>query len=329
MAVPPNSFALPSDLPNSSLPESTKMKIVNSTELSQMNVTPVSSHKNAMQSDARTDAPKKTILEDNGYQKIKEVGIGTYAKVITAYSVKEKSVVAIKIISKSSASSTFKRKFLYREIHVVRGLNHPNLIKYYRSIETTHRIYIVMEYAQNGSLLDMIRREHFFSERKARHVYNQLIDAIEYLHDRGVVHRDIKCENILFDENNVVKIIDFGFASNNKTDRKTFSETYCGSRAYCCPELLKQKPYQPHSADVWASGVVLYAMVYGKLPFDDSDIQKLLKQVESKMCFPDQPNVSPMCRQLIGAILAPYRKRATFAQIKKFDWMTATELNDK
>lgn len=334
MAVPQNSIASPTDIQNSSLRKvpSKTFKEINSNDQSKIGLGPeasISSKFNCNQSDVShvsgtSHDHKKSILEDNGYEKIQEVGVGTYAKVITAYSAKEKNIVAIKIISKQTTSSTFKRKFLHREIDVVRGLNHPNIIKYYRSIETTHRIYIIMEYAKNGSLLDMVRKENYFSEPKARHVYHQLIDALEYIHSRGIVHRDIKCENILFDENDVLKIIDFGFASCNKESRRAMSETYCGSRAYCCPELLKQKPYQPHSADIWASGVVLFAMVYGKLPYDDSDMNKLLKQVQTKVLFPEKPEVSRSCQQLLTAILAPFKKRATLAQIKKFEWMTVT-----
>lgn len=337
MAVPQNSIASPNDLQNSSLQKNPLKSYVNSTDISKIGLSPVTSaalkfdRSDKSSADSTNSAntsneQRKSILEDNGYERIQEVGVGTYAKVITAYSAKEKRIVAIKIISKLTTSSTFKRKFLHREIEVVRGLNHRNIIKYYRSIETTHRIYIVMEYARNGSLLDMIRRESHFSEAKARHVYHQLIDALEYIHSRGIVHRDIKCENILFDDNDVLKIIDFGFASCCKENKRALSETYCGSRAYCCPELLKQKPYQPHSADIWASGVVLFAMVYGKLPYDDSDLTKLLKQVQSKVHFPNKPEVSRMCQQLIVAILAPFKKRATLAQIKKFDWMSLNNL---
>lgn len=348
MAVPQNSFASPTDIPNSSLIKNLTQNIneinpelnqeTNSTIASKTGLKSATSlskftrNQSVSSHSTRTSTEndeKKSILEDNGYERIQEVGVGTYANVITAYSAKEKNIVAIKIISKLTASTTFKRKFLHREIDVVKGLNHPNIIKYYRSIETTHRIYIIMEYAKNGSLLDMIRKEDYFSEMKARHVYRQLLDALEYIHNRGIVHRDIKCENILFDENNVLKIIDFGFASFYKESRKSMSETYCGSRAYCCPELLKQKPYQPHSADIWASGVVLFAMVFGKLPYDDSDMNKMLKQVQSKVCFPDKPEVSRMCQQLISAILAPFKKRVLLSQIRTFEWMTVSELNDQ
>lgn len=334
MAVPQNSIASPSDHQNSSLYPNPSKSIQQdgiSTNTSDMALSPTKlnrSNSMTVQSTSHANEEKKSILEDNGYERIQEVGVGTYAKVITAYSAKEKNIVAIKIISKTTTSQTFKRKFLHREINVVRGLNHRNIIKYYRSIETTHRIYIIMEYARNGSLLDMIRRETYFGERKARHVYRQLFDALEYIHSRGIVHRDIKCENILFDDDNVLKIIDFGFAScYYRGSKGAMSETYCGSRAYCCPELLKQKPYHPQSADIWASGVVLFAMVYGKLPFDDSNLAKLLKQVQSKVQFPDRPIVSRKCQRLISAILAPAKKRATLAQISQFDWMTQDSMD--
>lgn len=158
-----------------------------------------------------------------------------------------------------------------------------------------------MQYAENGSILDLIHKEKRLSEARACHFIRQVIAGLEYCHSQGVCHRDIKCENILLDENNVVKLIDFGFAKSYKANGKEqevdvaavsspththrlkrakdplMSETYCGSYAYASPEILKGIPYDPFQSDVWATGCVLYAMVFGRLPFDDRDPTKLIK----------------------------------------------------
>lgn len=314
----------------------------------------------------------KTILEQQGYNIIGHIGNGSFAKVKKATSIKEKKVVAIKFISKSKTPSDYLTKFLPREIDVVRGLDHPNIIKYYRCIETTRRVYIVMQFADNGSLLDLIRRRSQLTEHEARAIYRQLLSALEYCHGHGIVHRDIKCENLLFDSENVLKLIDFGFArryfpltttkiddaapapasptttttattvhpttgrigtsvdeSNNKKDipKRQLSETYCGSYAYACPEILIGEPYDPRHADIWASGVVLFAMVFGRLPFDDADFGKLVKQVYEKINFSTRgmAPVSELCKACIQRIISP-RNKILLTKIREDPWMQITAI---
>lgn len=160
-------------------------------------------------------------------------------------------------------------------------------------------MYIVMEYAESGSLLDIIRRDSYIDESRARKWFRQLVDSIDYCHERGVVHRwifnwcaknsivsslvsvrDIKCENLLMDSGYNVKLSDFGFARGHlkpKNGQLPLSETFCGSYAYASPEILRGIPYHPQQSDIWSTGVVLYAMVFGRLPFDDANYNLLLK----------------------------------------------------
>lgn len=160
-----------------------------------------------------------------------------------------------------------------------------------------------MQNADNGSILDLIHKHKRILESRACSIFRQIIAAIEYCHSQGVVHRDIKCENILFDANFTIKLIDFGFAKSVNSIPKTpgeekmesliakkssspakapkentvLSDTYCGSYAYASPEILKGIPYDPFSSDIWAMGCVLYTMVHGRLPFDDRHLGKLIK----------------------------------------------------
>lgn len=97
--------------------------------------------------------------------------------------------MAVKIVSKFTAPADYLKKFLPREIEVVKGLKHPNLIRFLQAIETTHRVYIIMEYAENGSLLDIIRHDAYIDETRSRKWFIQLVSAIQYCHDRNVVHR--------------------------------------------------------------------------------------------------------------------------------------------
>ncbi|KOC61080.1 Testis-specific serine/threonine-protein kinase 4 [Habropoda laboriosa] len=270
---------------------------------------------------------KLTVLETHGYTLGKTIGAGSYATVKIAKSDRHDCQVAVKIVSKFQAPGDYLKKFLPREIEVVKGLKHPNLIRFLQAIETTHRVYIIMEYAQNGSLLDIIRRDTFIDESRSRRWFRQLLEAINYCHGRGVVHRDVKCENLLMDQNFNIKLSDFGFARGHmkpKNGIAPFSETFCGSYAYASPEILKGIPYLPQLSDVWSMGVVLYAMVYGRLPFDDTNYSQLLKQVQSRVTYPKEPKVSQACRSLISRILVPQRIRLGTDHIRQDAWLATS-----
>ncbi|XP_075158192.1 testis-specific serine/threonine-protein kinase 4 isoform X2 [Haematobia irritans] len=233
--------------------------------------------------------------------------------------------VAIKIISKVKAPTEYTQKFLPREIEAVKGLHHENLITFYQSIETSHRVYLIMQVAENGTLLDYVRDKKYLDESQSRNLFRQLISVIEYIHSKGVVHRDIKCENLLLDENFNLKLIDFGFARKDTrtSDAQTIlSKTFCGSYAYASPEILKGVAYDPFLSDIWACGVVCYAMVFGRLPYDGSNVHVLLKRINASLVFPKVPTVSDECKRLILHILAPVKIRYSLVQIKEDSWMT-------
>lgn len=269
---------------------------------------------------------KSTVLESHGYTVGKIIGTGSYATVKLARSSRHGTDVAIKIVSKMQAPQDYLKKFLPREIEVVKGLKHANLIRFLQAIETTHRVYIIMEYAENGSLFDIIRGQGYIDETRARHWFTQLLNALQYCHERGVVHRDIKCENLLLDSGYNIKLSDFGFARAHMRCRSnladnTLSETFCGSYAYASPEILQGIPYAPHMSDIWSMGVVLFAMVYGRLPFDDSSVNELLKQVQEEVTFPKLPEVSTACRNLITNILSAVEKRPRLRSIADHPWV--------
>nr|AVQ54901.1 testis-specific serine/threonine-protein kinase 3 [Bactrocera dorsalis] len=265
----------------------------------------------------------KTILEDHGIVLGKVIGTGNYAKVKIGFSEEYGKRVAVKIISKVKAPAEYTTKFLPREIEAVKGLHHENLITFYQSIETSHRVYLIMQLAENGTLLDYVREKKFLEEPHSRNLFQQLISAVEYIHSKNVVHRDIKCENLLLDETYTLKLIDFGFArkdTRTSDQQVILSKTFCGSYAYASPEILKGIAYDPFMSDVWACGVVCYAMVFGRLPYDGSNVHILLKRINAALAFPKNPTVSADCKQLIGHILAPLKVRYAIPQIKEDPW---------
>lgn len=153
-----------------------------------------------------------------------------------------------------------------------------------------------MEYAQYGSLYDLMIAKHVLDESEAFTYFHQLAKALEFCHSKRIAHRDLKLENLLLSEGNHLKIGDFGFARYfNSDDQTTFSSTFCGSNAYISPEILHQRPYNPLAADIWACGVVLFVMVFGDLPFDDSGSIRQLAKVRSIIFLIQRESVCSEC----------------------------------
>ncbi|XP_053691737.1 testis-specific serine/threonine-protein kinase 3-like [Sabethes cyaneus] len=286
--------------------------------------------------EANLEIPQRqrpSVLESNGYHIQDTIGKGAFSIVKKAFSKSHNRVVAIKIVSKLKATKDVLNKFLPREIELVRGLRHANLIRFYECIETTMRFYIVMQCAENGSLLQLIRKEKMLPEVRAKLFFNQLLNAVEYIHRKGVVHRDIKCENIVFDEKFDLKLIDFGFARGNMQPisaggkmKPVLSKTFCGSHAYASPEILKSIPYIPQLSDIWAVGIVLYTMVIGRLPFsNEENISTLLKQVSAGPKFPSDRCISEECKDVIVKILRPAQTRISIEEMRRLPWCSGKE----
>ncbi|KAM4853134.1 testis-specific serine/threonine-protein kinase 4 isoform 3-T3 [Thomomys bottae] len=277
----------------------------------------------------------RSVMEEYGYEVGKVIGNGSYGTVYEAYYTKQKVMVAIKIISKKKASTDYLNKFLPREIQVMKILRHKYLINFYQAIETTSRVYIILELAQGGDVLEWIQRYGACNEPLAGKWFNQLTLGIAYLHSKGIVHRDLKLENLLLDKRENVKISDFGFAKMVPSNQPVhsspsyrqmscfahLSQTYCGSFAYACPEVLLGLPYNPFLSDTWSMGVILYTLVVAHLPFDDSNLKKLLKETQKEATFPPNCAVSQECKNLIFQLLRPALKRATILDILKDPWV--------
>ncbi|XP_014635950.1 PREDICTED: testis-specific serine/threonine-protein kinase 4 isoform X4 [Ceratotherium simum simum] len=263
----------------------------------------------------------RSVMEEYGYEVGKVIGNGSYGTVYEAYYTKQKVMVAVKIISKKKASEDYLNKFLPREIQVMKVLRHKYLINFYQAIETTSRVYIILELAQGGDVLEWIQRYGACSEPLAGKWFSQMTLGIAYLHSKGIVHRDLKLENLLLDKRENVKISDFGFAKMVSSNQPVcsspsyhqvncftqLSQTYCGSFAYACPEILLGLPYNPFLSDTWSMGVILYTLVVAHLPFDDTNLKKLLKETQKEVTFPSNQTISQECKvQLLIASVAQW-----------------------
>ena len=258
-------------------------------------------------------------LHQHGYILGRTLGTGAYAKVKKAIDLNNHGRrVAIKIVNKKKAPRDVVTKFLPREIRTLRMVVHDNVIKCYDVIDTDDALYIVMEIADGGDVLDYINKRTRLTESVARLLFHDLVCGVEKCHSMSIVHRDLKCENLLLSAQMILKISDFGFA--REVDGKNL-ETYCGSYAYAAPEVILGQPYVGEPADIWSMGVILYAMVVGRLPFKDNDVKTLLSEISHHITLPTY--LTDDIKDLIVRMLTYNpQERATIDEIKTHTWMT-------
>jgi len=264
-------------------------------------------------------------LRKRGYVIGSLLGEGSYAKVKSAHCERLNKKVALKIINKHKAPKDFLLKFLPREIELMQVIHHPNIVQLHEVMQLNGKVYIAMEMAGHGDLLEYIKLRGAIPEEKAKCMFQQMLNAVEYLHNIDIVHRDLKCENILLDANNTLKVSDFGFARLLKSSE--LSKTFCGSAAYAAPEILQGIPYSGPPYDIWSMGVILYIMLCGSMPFDDSNIKKMIKyQTEKKVGFSRSHKFSDEAKNLIHRMLeCVVSARATSAQIQDHVWLQNTK----
>ncbi|EAL90812.1 putative serine/threonine protein kinase (Kin4) [Aspergillus fumigatus Af293] len=261
------------------------------------------------------------------------LGEGEFGKVKLGWKKDGSVQVAIKLIRRESLGSNPNRlPKIYREISILRDLHHPNIVRLHEMVETDRHIGIIMEYASGGELFDHILNNRYLKDNSARRLFAQLVSGVGYLHKKGIVHRDLKLENLLLDRNRNIIITDFGFANtfDPSMRRGDLMQTSCGSPCYAAPELVvSDSLYTGRKVDVWSCGVILYAMLAGYLPFDDDpanpdgdNINLLYKYIVSTpLTFPEY--VTPHARDLLRRILVPDpRKRADLFEVARHSWLS-------
>ncbi|XP_066550969.1 MAP/microtubule affinity-regulating kinase 3a isoform X5 [Amia ocellicauda] len=254
------------------------------------------------------------------YRLLKTIGKGNFAKVKLARHILTGREVAIKIIDKTQLNPTSLQK-LFREVRIMKILNHPNIVKLFEVIETEKTLYLVMEYASGGEVFDYLVAHGRMKEKEARAKFRQIVSAVQYCHQKHIVHRDLKAENLLLDADMNIKIADFGFSNEFTMGNKL--DTFCGSPPYAAPELFQGKKYDGPEVDVWSLGVILYTLVSGSLPFDGQNLKELRERVlRGKYRIPFY--MSTDCENLLKRflVLNP-AKRGTLEQIMKDRWINA------
>ena len=256
-----------------------------------------------------------------------KIGQGTFSKVCMGIHIPTGEKVAIKILPKNQIKEKTDRIRIEKEIGLQKKLHHQNIIHQYSVLDTEDSIYIITEYCSGGELFDYIVSKRRLPEVEACRIFQQLINGLEYLHKQKICHRDLKPENLLFDSKKNLKIADFGL-SNEYSKGKL--GTPCGSPCYAAPEMVTGQKYMGDTVDIWSSGIVLYSMVCGYLPFEDED-QTLLFHKIAKGLFTLPGYLSYKCKDLIKNILVTNpNKRYGFDEIKNHPWfMSVNNISGK
>lgn len=207
----------------------------------------------------------------------------------------------MKVYEKSNLTRESRRRNVQREVHVLGEVRHPNIVEFHEWFATDRHVYIVMEYVAGGSLQAMLRKQPLsrFDETTAKRLFHQVLQGVGYLHDKRIMHRDLKLENLLLDKNGVVKIIDFGFAVVLPPAQKL--KIFCGTPSYIAPEIIQGHMYS-FPGDVWALGVLLHVLLSGRFPFKASSQRELYRRILRCACqVPD--SFSSEAKALVEACL--------------------------
>ena len=283
------------------------------------------SAKNLCQNQRSNSSQNKFIIKGkkDTYNITETIGKGTFGKVKLAYSIKNPKIkYACKILEKSNITEEDDLRRCLREMSILLQMDHPNVIKTYEIISDSMRYYIIMEYCSKGELFDLIVKESHFSEEKSALFFYQIISGVEYIHSKKICHRDLKPENLLLNSDEELKIIDFGLSNYKTKENNYVLKTPCGSPCYASPEMILGKKYDGFGIDIWSTGIILYAMLCGYLPFEEGQGENknelLFKNiVKCKLEYPEQ-FVGKSAKNLLEKIIVrDPKERITINEIKR------------
>ena len=251
------------------------------------------------------------------------IGRGAFGKVNLGLHILSGRIVAIKSFNKSKLETPSKaRDKIYHEVSLMRNLKHNLIIRIYETIETSQYILIIMEHISGGDLLSFVKKRTKLSEKTAKYIFRQLITALKHIHSHNIVHRDIKLDNILIDLNNNIKLCDFGVSK--QIHKGMLLKDKCGTPAYIAPEILSSdndNGYEGPPVDMWSSGVVLYAMLSGTVPFKPANLKELNKIMMKGEYSPIQ-DISKEATHLISGLLElDPKKRFTIDKVMNHPWL--------
>ena len=259
------------------------------------------------------------------YRYVKLIGKGAFGIATLGIHKLTGKYVAIKTIKKSYIKNEYSKKKVFQEIFILKKIRHSNTIRLFEVFESMKHILIVMEYANGGDMLHFVRNIGKLPEYDTKHIFRQILYGLAHCHCRSVMHRDIKLDNILLDSNSNIKICDFGISKI--IGRGVIIKEQCGTPAYMAPEIISEHGYEAFYPDFWSLGVLLFAMLFGTVPFKASNMEELHKLIKSgQFVFPFE--ISEDAKSLIdGLIKVDPKQRLTIPQILSHPWLK--EISDE
>ncbi|OMJ94135.1 hypothetical protein SteCoe_2773 [Stentor coeruleus] len=255
-----------------------------------------------------------------------QIGQGAYAIVRGAIKKSNNTKFAIKSYEKSKLLDPHRKRSVQREIEILGMLRHQNIVKLFEVIDTGRQLHLVLEHVGGCSLHGYLKKRptRRLEEPEARRIFKQVLLGIEYCHHKNVTHRDIKLENLLLDDNNNVKIIDFGFSTCFSHEKKV--KMFCGTPSYMSPEIVARVEYNGPPADIWALGVLLFVLLCGCYPFKAQSDRELYKKIQYGQ-FTIPQHMTQGARSLISRIMRiDPNKRPSVNDILKDNWVVSTEI---
>lgn len=267
---------------------------------------------------------------DEVYEPKEDLGKGAFSIVRRCVHRKSGHDFAVKIINTRKLSSRDLQK-LEREARICRKLSHPNIVHMHETYAEATTHYMVFDLVTGGELFEDIVAREFYSEADASHCIQQILESVRYCHKQGVIHRDMKPENLLLAskvKNAAVKLADFGLAIELQPPNEYSWHGFAGTPGYLAPEVLRRDPYS-RPVDLWACGVILYILLVGYPPFWDEDQQKLYAQIKTaryEYPSPEWDSVTPDAKNLIDSLLTlDHSKRITAEKALQHPWIKNRE----
>ncbi|EIN09533.1 Pkinase-domain-containing protein, partial [Punctularia strigosozonata HHB-11173 SS5] len=277
----------------------------------------------------RVTRPRRTDPHRIGNWKIgRVIGQGSSGRVRVARNSITGQHAAVKIVSKTSVFNSRMSGIcelgddadqillgIQREIVIMKLIDHPNIMRLYDFWETSSELFLILEYVEGGELFEYLCKKGALPTAEALGYFQQIICAVDYCHRFKIAHRDLKPENVLLDKDKNIKIADFGMAAWQVHDKSGLLRTACGSPHYAAPEVIRGEAYNGSMSDIWSCGIILYALLMGKLPFDDEDLTVLLEKIKSGK-YTVSASMNPLAKDLLARMLElDVNKRITMDKI--------------